>query len=238
MSKKLVVVVTGTSSGLGLETARLLASEGYSVVGVARRAVDPADVGGEYSHFTFDFAETAGIKLLVDKIVASHGWAYALINSAATGADGVLPTMHNSEIERTIAVNLTAPILLTKYLSRGMLDARAGRIVNVTSVVASTGYRGLSVYASTKAGLEGFTRSLARDLGRRQITVNCVAPGFMHTEMTESLGSDSIDIITRRSPLGRLPEASSVAAAISFLLGPAGADISGAVFTIDAGNSA
>lgn len=238
MSAKKVVVVTGTSSGLGLETARRLTAEGYEVVGVARRTVTPEEIGGAYSHFSYDFSDTAGIKSLVDAIVAAHGWPYALVNSAATGADGVLPTMHNSDIERTIAVNLTAPILLTKYLSRGMLDARAGRIVNVTSVVASTGYRGLSVYASTKAGLEGFSRSLARDLGRRQITVNCVAPGFMHTEMTESLGADALAVITRRSPLGRLPEASSVASTISFLLGPAGADISGAVFTIDAGNTA
>ena len=238
MSGGKVVVVTGTSSGLGQQTARLLASEGYTVVGVSRREVDPSDIGETYAHHVFDFADIAEIKSLVDRIVADHGWPYALINCAAVGSDGVLPTMHNSEIERTIAVNLTAPIILTKYLSRGMLDARAGRIVNVTSIVAATGYRGLSVYASTKAGMEGFSRSLARDIGRRGVTVNCVAPGFMETAMTESLGPDALASITRRSALGRLPEASSVSAMISFLLGPAGADISGSVFTVDAGNTA
>lgn len=238
MNESRSVVVTGTSSGLGKVIAQRLASEGYLVIGVARRPMSERDIGAGYQHHLYDFENTKDIKSLVDTIVDSHGWPFALVNSAATGSDGVLPTMHNSDIERTIAVNLTAPILLTKYLSRGMLDARQGRIVNITSVVASTGYRGLSVYASTKAGLEGFTRSLARDLGRRQITVNCVAPGFMHTEMTESLGSEALSTITRRSPLGRLPEPTSVAALTSFLLGPAGADISGSVFTVDAGNSA
>jgi len=238
MSDMKSVVVTGTSSGLGKVIAQQLSSEGYRVIGIARREVAETEIGAGYSHHSFDFADTDGIKSLTETIVEADGWPYALVNSAAMGADGVLPTMHNSAIEQTIAVNLTAPILLTKYLSRGMLDAREGRIVNVTSVVAATGYRGLSVYASTKAGLEGFTRSLARDLGRRQITVNCVAPGFMHTAMTESLGTDALSTITRRSPLGRLPKTTSVAAMTSFLLGPAGADISGSVFTVDAGNSA
>lgn len=238
MSEKKVVVVTGTSSGLGAETARLLGSEGYVVVGVARRDVEPTNIGGDYHHFRFDFANVDGVKELTDLIVAEHGWPYALVNCAAVGDDGVLPTMHASEISRMIAINLTAPITLTKYLSRGMLDAREGRIVNVSSVVASTGYRGLSVYASTKAGLEGFSRSLARDLGRRGVTVNCVAPGFMKTEMTDSLGDDALASITRRSALGRLPDVTSVAAMIAFLLGPAGADISGGVFTVDAGNTA
>jgi 3-oxoacyl-[acyl-carrier protein] reductase len=238
VSANKVVVVTGSSSGLGSEVARLLTSEGYEVVGVARRDVDTSDIGAGYSHHQFDFADLDGIKALTERIVAKHGWPYALINCAAVGADGVLPTMHASEIASTIAVNLTAPITLTKYLSRGMLDARAGRIVNITSVVASTGYRGLSVYASTKAGMEGFSRSLARDIGRRGVTVNCVAPGFMDTAMTESLGEDALASIKRRSALGRLAETSSVAAMVSFLLGPAGADISGSIFTVDAGNTA
>lgn len=233
-----VVVLTGTSSGLGLETARLLTAQGYSVVGVARREVDAEDVGGAYCHHRYDFAEIDGIKSLADEIVAEHGWPYALINSAAIGTDGLLATMHNSDIERVIAVNLTAPIILTKYLSRGMIDAREGRIINISSVVASTGYRGLSAYASTKAGLEGFTRSLARDLGRRGITVNSVAPGFMPTAMTGSLDEDALATIARRSALGKLPSTSSVASTIAFLLGDAGSDISGSVLTVDAGNTA
>jgi 3-oxoacyl-[acyl-carrier protein] reductase len=230
-----LVVVTGTSSGLGADIARTLMAKGYTVVGVSRREVK---LGEGYTHFCYDFSETAGIKKLADDIIAEHGWPYALVNSAAVGSDGVLPTMHNSEIERTITVNLTAPIMFTKYLTRGMLDARAGRIVNVSSIVASTGYRGLSVYASTKAGLEGFTRSLARDLGRRNITVNAIAPGFMDTEMTASMGKDALQTITRRSPLGRLPGTESVSAMVVHLLGEHGGDITGTVLTIDAGNSA
>ena len=233
-----LVVVTGTSSGLGADIARRLTGEGYRVVGVSRRPVEPSEIGGSYAHLEYDFADTAGIKGLTERIVAEHGWPYGLVNCAAVGADGVLPTMHSSEIERTLAVNLTAPIILTKYLTRGMLDAREGRVVNISSVVASTGYRGLSVYAATKAGLEGFTRSLARDLGRRKITVNCVAPGFMDTEMTSGMGADALATITRRSPLGVLPSPSSVSAMVSHLLGPHGADITGTVMTIDAGNSA
>ena len=233
-----LVVVTGTSSGLGAEIARELTACGYRVVGISRRDVDPATIGGEYSHIQFDFADAAGIRALTETLIETHGWPYGLVNSAAVGTDGVLPTLHNSQIESTIAVNLTAPIILTKYLSRGMIDARAGRIVNISSIVASTGYRGLAVYAATKAGLEGFTRSLARDLGRRGITVNSVAPGFMETEMTAKMSDKALATITRRSPLGRLPLASSVAAMVTHLMGPAGADITGTVVTIDAGNSA
>jgi 3-oxoacyl-[acyl-carrier protein] reductase len=232
------VVVTGTSSGLGADTARRLLSAGYRVLGIARRAVDAADMGEGYAHLEYDFADTEGIKGLTERVVAEHGWPFGLVNSAASGADGVLPTMHNSEIERTIAVNLTAPVLLTKYLTRGMLDARAGRVVNITSIVASTGYRGLSVYAATKAGLEGFTRSLARDLGRRNITVNCIAPGFMETEMTARMDETALASVIRRSPLGRLPSTGSVAAMVAHLLGPDGDDITGSVITIDAGNTA
>jgi len=233
-----LIVVTGTSSGLGAEIACTLTGKGYRVVGVSRREVQAIDIGGDYSHLQFDFEDVAGIKALTQDIVAQHGWPFALVNCAAVGTDGVLPTMHGSDIERTIAVNLTAPITLTKFLSRGMIDARAGRIVNISSIVASTGYRGLSVYAATKAGLEGFTRSLARDLGRRQVTVNSIAPGFMNTEMTAAMTPGALATVTRRSPLGRLADASSVASMVLHLVGDAGMDITGTVITIDAGNSA
>lgn len=238
MSDRKYVVVTGTSSGLGMETARLLIAQGYDVIGIARRVVTASMIGEGYRHYSFDFANTDQIQGLASRIVSDHGWPFALVNGAAVGSDGLLLTMHNTEIEKTIAINLTAPILLTKYLSRGMVDAREGRIVNITSVVASTGYRGLSVYAATKAGLEGFTRSLARDIGRRSVTVNCIAPGFMHTEMTRGLGEDALATISRRSALGKLADPASVASAISLLLSEAGADITGTVITVDAGNTA
>lgn len=228
-------VVTGTSSGLGAEIARRLLAAGWTVIGIARRA---ASFDGAYTHVQYDFADLDGIHDLVRNIADTHGWPYALVNSAAVGNDGVLPTMHDTQIAETIRINLTAPILLTKYLSRGMLDRREGRIVNVTSVAASTGYRGLAVYSATKSGLEGFTRSLARDLGRRGITVNAVAPGFMHTEMTQRMEPGALETIARRSPLGRLPDTGSAAAMVQYLLGPEGADITGAVMTVDAGNTA
>lgn len=230
-----LVVVTGTSSGLGAAIADALVAADYQVLGISRRAV-PAREG--YAHRTYDLADLDGIHDLATGIVAEHGVPYALINCAAVGTDGVLPTLHNSDIERTITLNLTSPILLTKYLSRGMLDRRRGRIINITSIVASTGFRGLSVYGAAKAGLEGFTRSLARDLGRRQITVNAIAPGFMHTEMTARVADDQLSSITRRSPLGRLAGPSAVTAAVLMLLGPAGDDITGSVVTVDAGSTA
>lgn len=233
-----IVVVTGTSSGLGQEIARRLHADGYTVIGIARREVDAAAIGSRYIHYSFDLGLIDDIAGLVRRIVDEHGWPYGLVNCAAAGSDGVLPTMHTSEIERVIRVNLTAPIVLTKYLVRGMIDARAGRVVNIGSIVASTGYRGLAAYASTKAGLEGFTRSLARDLGRRNVTVNTVAPGFMTTEMTQGLGADALASVMRRSALGRLPEARTVAGMVSLLLGPDGDDITGTVLTVDAGNTA
>jgi 3-oxoacyl-[acyl-carrier protein] reductase len=146
--------------------------------------------------------------------------------------------MHNREIEQLLRVNVTSPIVLSKYLCRPMLAERRGRIVSISSIVARTGYRGLSVYAATKAALEGFTRSLARDLGPRGVTVNCVAPGFVDTEMTAVLAGESLDRIRRRSALGRFPDPDEIAAAVEYLLAPASAGITGTVLTVDAGNSA
>lgn len=129
-------------------------------------------------------------------------------------------------------------MLLTKYVLRGMMTGAGGRIVNMSSIIASTGYNGLSVYGATKAAMIGFTKSLAREAGRLGVTVNAIAPGFIETEMTAGLGDEGRDQVRRRSPLRRLADVGDVAAMTEFLMGDGGKNITGAVLTIDAGNTA
>ena len=159
------------------------------------------------------------------------------MNNAGIGTDGVLATMHQSDIDRVLATNLQAPIAFTKYVSRTMLSRRAGRIINISSIIASTGFHGLSVYAASKAGLEGFTRSLSREIGKAGLTVNCVAPGYMETDMTEGLDVHKMASIRRRAPLG-LPEAADAAGAVAYLLGRDGARVTGSILTVDGGSTA
>ncbi len=235
------VVITGTSGGLGAAIARAVLAEGRTVVGVSRREVGAESLGATpltYRHVAWDLGDLDHLKALADRIIADHGKPFALVNNAAVGRDGLLPTMHNRDIEDVVRVNVTSPMVLTKYLVRPMLAARSGRIVNISSVVARTGYRGLSAYGATKAAMEGFTRSLARDLGPRGVTVNAVAPGFMETEMTGGLGAENLATIARRSALGRFADPSEVAAAVVLLLSDAGAGITGTVVTVDAGSTA
>ena len=241
INKKRLVVVTGTSGGLGFSIAKKLCHDGFDVVGIARRNVDPetiSNVNGLYSHISWDLGEIAQLKALSDQIIAEHGYAYGLINNAALGADGLLPTMHNREIEDVIRINVTSPIVLTKYLVRPMLSARQGRIVNISSIVARTGYRGLAAYGATKAAIEGFTRSFARDIGSRGITVNSVAPGFLETAMTSTLKPSNLDRIKNRSALNRFVTTGEVAESVAFLLSDAAKSITGTVLTVDAGSTA
>jgi 3-oxoacyl-[acyl-carrier protein] reductase len=146
--------------------------------------------------------------------------------------------MHDSQIEGLIAVNLTATILITKYAMRSMLLQRTGRIINISSIIATTGFNGLSVYAATKAALNGFTRSLAREVGKAGITVNSVAPGYMQTDMTGDLKGEKLESIKRRSPLGRLASVDDAAAAVLWLLGSDASAVTGTTVTIDAGSTA
>jgi len=168
----------------------------------------------------------------------SVGPIHGLVNNAALGDDGALSLMHTSKIERLVRLNTLSPMVLTKYVVRAMMADGGGRIVNVASIVAFTGYSGLSVYGATKASMLGFTRSLAREVGRMGVNVNAVAPGFLDTDMTQGLADAQRAQIARRSALRRLPAVDDIAEAVEFLLGDRSASITGTVLTVDAGSTA
>jgi 3-oxoacyl-[acyl-carrier protein] reductase len=241
------VIVTGGSRGLGLGIARRLAASGYAVIAVARKrteelaaavaAAKRADAGAIHV-VPFDLAAIDGIPELVRTLRKAHGPIYGLVNNAALGTEGVLATMHNAKIEALVRLNTVSPIVLTKYVVRTMMAQGGGRIVNVASIIASTGYSGLSVYGATKASMLGFTRSLAREVGRLGVTVNAVAPGFLDTEMTQGMDGEARQQVARRSALRRLAEVDDVANAVEYLLGEGGRSITGTVLTVDAGSTA
>ena len=237
-----LVVVTGTSGGLGSAISKRLIGSGFFVVGISRRPVEFRETvqqsNGEYQHIIWDLSRIEALKELSDTIVRTIGTPFGLINNAAIGTDGILPTMHNSEIQNLMTVNVVSPIVLTKYLVRPMLSVREGRIINISSIVAGSGYRGLAAYGATKAAIEGFTRSFSRDVGPRSITVNAVAPGFLATEMTNGLDERDLVRIANRSAMKRFAHLDEVAAAVEFLLSEAASGITGSVLTVDAGSRA
>jgi 3-oxoacyl-[acyl-carrier protein] reductase len=163
---------------------------------------------------------------------------YGLVNNAGLGAEGLLANMPDAEIEALIRLNTLSPIVLSKYVVRGMMVEGRGRVINVCSIVASTGFNGLSVYAATKASLIGFTKSLAREVGAVGINVNAIAPGFVDTDMTRGLEGSERHRVVRRSPLRRLAEPEDIAAMSAFLMSEGGRNITGAVMTVDAGSTA
>ncbi|MDR3506756.1 MAG: SDR family NAD(P)-dependent oxidoreductase [Caulobacteraceae bacterium] len=241
------VIVTGGSRGVGLAIARTLAAGGYRAIAVARSenaaliaaSDEAAAVGaGEIVFRAFDLSQVEAIGEFVRGLRAEFGAPWGLVNNAGLGTDGLLANMHLSQIEALIRLNTLSPIVMTKYVARAMMAAGEGRVVNISSIIGSTGYSGLSVYGATKASLLGFTKSLAREVGRLGVTVNAVAPGFMVTEMTEGLGEDGRDQVIRRSALRRLAEVEDVANMVAYLLGDGGRNITGAVMTVDGGNTA
>ena len=237
------VLVTGAARGLGLAIAQRLVAEDYKVIGIGRTLTDDyqmliAQSGkGQVSFHCYDLNDLEGIPALVTGIIRESGPLYGLINNAGIGLDGVLATMHASDISRVLSVNLEAPILMSKFACRSMLGCGEGRIVNVSSIIANTGFNGLSVYGASKAGLVGFTRSLARELGRANITVNCLAPGFMATDMTSGLEGNKLESIRRRAPLG-LAELEDAAGAVVYLLSEDARRVTGTTITVDGGSTA
>lgn len=237
------VLVTGASRGIGLAIARRLAAAGYGVIALARTLGEPLTAAieaseGRIAFAAFDLNQIDAIPDLVRQLRAEHGPLFGLVNNAGLGTDGLLANTHASQIEALIRLNVTSPIVLTKHVVRSMMAEGAGRIVNMSSIIGSTGYSGLSVYGATKAAMLGFTKSLAREVGRVGITVNAIAPGFIDTELTAGLGDEGREQVMRRSALRRLAGTEDVAAMVEFLLGDGGRNITGAVMTVDAGNTA
>jgi 3-oxoacyl-[acyl-carrier protein] reductase len=240
------VIITGGSRGLGLAMTRELARKGYRIIAVARTltadltaargALEPDTGAIEFR--ACDLSDLSQIAPLVRSVRQDFGPIFGLINNAGLGTSGLLSTMRDQDVQRLIQLNTVSPILLSKYVVRSMMAQRDGRIINLSSIVATTGYSGLSVYSATKASLVGFTRSLAREVGQLGITVNALAPGFVATEMTHELNESQRAKIARRSALHRMPEPIDVARSAEFLLGDAGRNITGTVITIDAGNTA
>lgn len=254
------VLVTGGSRGLGLAIASRLASCGYRVVALARSETRelraeiervtalPQGAGGgqdgeagERGELRFracDLAEIDAIGAMVGELRREIGPLYGLVNNAGLGTAGLLSMMRDADIEALIRLNTLSPLVLTKYVVRSMMAERQGRIINISSIVAASGYKALSAYSATKASLEGFTRSLAREVGQLGITVNAVAPGFIDTAMTHALSGSEREQIMRRSALRRMAEPNDVAGAVEYLLGESARNITGITLTVDAGNTA
>lgn len=241
--ESLLVLVTGGTRGLGLAIAQRLAADGYRVIAAGRKCTPELEAaiavaGGRIVYEPLDLARADALHATVSRLVKAHGPLYGLVNNGAIAHDGVLATMHDSQIAEVLLVNVTGTIILTKYALRSMLVRGTGRVVNIASIIGSTGFSGLSVYGASKAALLGFTRSLAREVGRAGITVNSVSPGYMKTDMTAGLDADKLATIERRSALRTLVGTKDVAAGVAYLLARDSALITGTELTIDAGSTA
>lgn len=239
------VVVTGGTRGIGLAIANKLAAAGYRVITLARKKTDEfmhaaEDVNGPgaLEFYGFDLSDLTQMPSMVKTLRQAYGPLYGLVNNAGQSLAGILTSLPDDQIENVLKINVTSPILLTKYVARSMMTGTGGRIVNMASIVAATGYNGLSVYSASKSSLIGFTRSLARELGPLGITVNAVSPGFIATDMTHGLDDAHRTRIARRSALGRMATVEDVANTVEFLFSDQAKNITGTVMTVDAGNTA
>jgi 3-oxoacyl-[acyl-carrier protein] reductase len=221
--------------------ARRLREGGFCAIAIARTQSPELTLALAEQSLRFvaaDLADIEAIPALVKKLRKDFGPIYGLVNNAGISVEGTLALIPDSQIERLVRLNTLSPMLMSKYAVRCMMADGGGRIVNISSIVAGTGYSGLSVYSATKASLVGFTKSLAREVGRVGVTVNAVAPGFVDTDMTQALKPEDRARIVRRSALHRLIEVDDVANAVEFLLSDRAKNITGTVLTVDAGNTA
>jgi 3-oxoacyl-[acyl-carrier protein] reductase len=228
-----VALVTGASRGIGHAIAGELQRLGAKVVGTATSEAGAAKVPGIGK--VLDVKDPARCDALVEEIQKQLGDIAILVNNAGITRDNLALRMKDADWDEVIDTNLRAVFRLSRAVMRGMMKARWGRIVNITSVVGASGNPGQANYAAAKSGVVGMARSLARELGSRNITVNCVAPGFIDTDMTRALSEEQKKALLAQIPLGRLGTAADVAAAVGYLVSPAGDYVTGAVLHVNGG---
>ena len=235
-----VALVTGASRGIGKAIAIELARQGAKVVGTATTEQGAAAIGAYLAEFggkgvVLNVTDAAGCAAAVADVQASYGSLSILVNNAGITQDQLAMRMKDEEWDSVISTNLNAVGRLSRAVLRGMMKSRHGRIINITSVVASSGNPGQMNYAAAKAGVEGMSRALAREIGSRNITVNCVAPGFIDTDMTKGLGADQHAALLTQIPLARLGAPEDIANAVAFLAGPQGSYITGSTLHVNGG---
>ncbi|HCA25664.1 3-oxoacyl-ACP reductase FabG [Pseudomonas abyssi] len=237
-----VALVTGASRGIGQAIAHALAAQGAVVVGTATsdqgaQAIGEklAAAGYKGTGMKLDVRDPESVAAVLAAITESYGAPAILVNNAGITADNLLMRMKDDEWDDVIGTNLSSVYRLSKAVLRGMTKGRWGRIINISSVVGGMGNAGQSNYAAAKAGMEGFTRALAREVGSRAITVNAVAPGFIDTDMTRALNDSQRSVMLEQIPLARLGQAEEIAAAVAFLASESAGYITGATLPVNGG---
>jgi 3-oxoacyl-[acyl-carrier protein] reductase len=236
-----VALVTGASRGIGRAIAHTLAAQGFKVVGTATSDAGAQGISEALSGFAgcrgvrLDVNDKAGVDALVEAIVKEQGALQVLVNNAGITRDQLAMRMKDEDWAAVLDTNLGAVFRMCRAVMRSMMKQRYGRIINITSVVGASGNAGQSNYAAAKAGVAGMTRALARELGSRNITVNCVAPGFIATDMTDALPEAQKAALQQQIPLGRLGTTEEVAHAVAFLASPLAGYITGAELHVNGG---
>jgi 3-oxoacyl-[acyl-carrier protein] reductase len=236
---KQVALVTGASRGIGRAIAERLSEDGFFVIGTATSdngaAAISAYLGESGKGLTLDVTDPQSIAKVIKSVTDDFGVPAVLVNNAGITRDNLLMRMKDEEWDDIINTNLTSVFRMSKAVLRGMMKAKSGRIINISSVVGATGNAGQANYAAAKAGMIGFTKSMAKEVGSRNITVNCVAPGFIDTDMTKELGDDIKNALLASIPLSRLGDAKEIAHAVSFLASEGAAYITGETMHVNGG---
>jgi 3-oxoacyl-[acyl-carrier protein] reductase len=237
-----VALVTGASRGIGRAILRQLARAGACVVGTATSQAGAdaitaqiGELGAQGSGALLNVQQVAQMEPLVESVTRSYGKLSILVNNAGVTQDTLAMRMRDEQWDEVIETNLSGAFRLSRSVIRGMMKAKHGRIINISSVVGSSGNAGQANYAAAKAGLEGMTRALARELGSRGITVNCVAPGFIDTDMTRALTAAQSQAVLAQIPAGRLGDPDEIGAVVAFLASPAAGYINGVTVHVNGG---